>query len=181
MNRPIVLLTMGFILSLMLLSTVNGSTAVDQGFFMCALMSNRAGNSGDVQINLCGNGYNQGSVEFEIRYNFVTVATGGCNGGPCSHPTASGIGANSFLILRFYPGYISGLQVIEPDSNGNIQHIWVPYNYQSATNCNPYYQFCFTQNWNNWNYCSSSCSAVIFRIAATPITVNVLFSGYYGY
>jgi hypothetical protein len=182
MNRTLVALTLGFALSLMLLSTVSASTSVDQGFLMCTLMGNRAGNSGELQINLCGNGYNQASVQFEIRYNYVTVITGGCNGGPCSHPTAAGISPNSFLILRFYPGYISGIEVIEPDSNGNIQRIWVPYNYQYTLNCNPYYQFCFAQNWNYWNYCNSqSCSAVVFRIAATPITVNVLFNGYYGY
>ena len=182
MNRPLVLVTMSFVFSLMLLSTVSGSTYVDQGFFACSMMGNRAGNSGDVQINLCGNSYNQGAVQFEIRYNYVTVVSGGCNGGPCSHPTASGISSDSFMILRFYPGYISGIQVIEPDSNGNIQQIWVPYNQNNYQYCNPYYQFCYTQSWNYWNYCNSqSCSAVAFRIAATPLTVNVFFNGYYGY
>src|SRR5208337_4812291 len=174
MNRPLVFLTMGFVLSLMLLSTVNGSTSVMQGFQLCNQgVWNTATTSGQVQINICTqSGGGQGSVQYLINDNGATVAYGGCNGGPCSYPTISGVNANSYLILHFYPNYISGIQVIEPDNYGIVRQVWVPYNYQS-TLCNPFYQICYTQS----SYCTSqSCSAVIFRIVATPITVNVFFS-----
>lgn len=180
MNRPLVVLTIGFALSLMLLSTVSGSTSIGQNFYLCNQGDwYHATNSGQVQINVCSkDGSGQGSVQYVIKYNDATVGSGGCNGGPCSNPTIGGVNANSYLILRFYPSYISGIQVIEPDSNGNVQQVWVPYNqnnYQNILNCNPDYQFCYI---TSQSYCTSaqSCSAVIFRIAATPITVNVFFS-----
>ena len=180
MNRPLALLTAGFILSLMLLSTVSGSTSIRQNFYLCNHGDwYTATNSGQMQINICSkDGSGQGSVQYAIRYNGATVASGGCNGGPCSNPTVGGVNANSYLILRFYPSYISGIQVIQPDSKGNAQHVWVPYNqnnYQNTLNCNPDYQFCYTQSQGDCTY-SQSCSAVIFRIAATPITINVFFS-----
>lgn len=180
MNRPLVLLTMGFVLSLTLLSTVDGSTSVGENFYLCNEGEwYHARNSGQVQINVCSkDGSGQGSVQYAIKYNDATVASGGCNGGPCSNPTVGGVNANSYLILRFYPSYISGIQVIELDSKGNVHQVWVPYdqnNYQNSLNCNPYYQFCYTPS---QSYCASSqsCSTVIFRIAATPITINVFFS-----
>lgn len=184
MNRPLVLLTIGFVLSLMLLSTVSGSTSVEQNFFLCN-QGNLAGSSGQVQINVCNKyGSSQGSVQYEVKSsNYVSLATGGCNGGPCSNPTVGGVNANSYLILRFYPNYISGIQIFQPDSNGNIQQVWIPYSYSYygynyygyGLNCNPYYQVCYTQSQNYCNY-SQSCSAVMFRIAATPLTVNVFFN-----
>jgi hypothetical protein len=185
MNRPLVFLMMGFVFSLMLLSTVSGSTSVNQYFFLCNNFDwTYAHDPGQVQINVCNNGYgygygsNQESVKYEIKYEGTSIVSGGCNGGPCSNPTIANVNTNSYLILRFYPSYISGIQVIEPDGYGHAQPIWVPYNqlyYQNGLNCNPYYQFCFTQSQWSCSY-SQSCSAVIFRIAATPITVNVFFS-----
>ncbi len=173
MNRSLVFLTMGFVLSLMLLSTVNGSTSVMQRFQLCNQgVWNTAVSPGQVEINLCSQtGYGQ-SVQYIVNQNGQTVAAGGCNGGPCSYPTISGVDDNSYLILHFYPSYISGIQVIEPDSEGNFHQVWAPYNYQNSF-CNPYYQICYSQS----NYCwYQSCSAVVFRIVATPITVNVFFS-----
>ena len=171
---------MGFVLSLMLFSTVSGSTSMQPGFLCNRGDWRHAGDSGQVQINVCSNanGSVQGSVQYEIKYNYAIIASGGCNGGPCSNPTIGGISDNSYLLLRFYPSYISGIQVMELDSNGNPCTVWIPYDqisYQNPLNCNPYYQFCFTQNQNYCGY-SQSCSAVIFRIASTPITVNVFFS-----
>jgi len=181
MNRPLVLLTMGFALSLMLLATVNGSTSVQQSFFLCNQGDwNQARNSGDVQINVCtgANGNQGGNVRFEIKYNGASIASGGCNIGPCSNPTVGGVEDSSYIILRFSPSYISGIQVIEPDSNGNAQQVWVPYQNSYQTNCNPAYQFCYTsQSQSYYGNCQSySCSAVVFRIAATPITINVFFT-----
>jgi len=183
MNRPLALLTLGVVLSLTLLSYVNGSISVDQNFNLCSL-GNRAGSPGQVQINVCNNYYygnGQGPLQYEIKSsNYESYASGGCNGGRCSYPTVVGVSPNSYLILRYSPNYISGLQIIEPDSNGNTQLVWVPYNqinnYQYNLNCNPYYQVCFSQGWNGWNNCGyGQCSAVIVRIAATPFTVNVFF------
>jgi hypothetical protein len=150
----------------MLLATVSGSTSVMQNFLLCNQGNwSQASNSGDVQINVCTtpSGNQGGNVQFEIRTNGATIASGGCNIGPCSNPTVGGIENDSYITLRFSPSYISGIQVIEPDGNGNIQQVWVPYqSYQ--TNCNPYYQFCY------------GYSAVVFRIVATPITINVFFT-----
>ena len=172
---------MGFALSLMLLATVSGSTSVMQSFFLCDQgVGNQARNSGDVQINVCpgANGSQPGNVRFEIQSNGASIASGGCNIGPCSNPTAAGIEDNSYIILRFSPSYISGIQVIEPDSNGNIQQVWVPYQYNYQTTCNPYYQFCYTSQSQSYcgNFQSNGCSAVVFRIASTPITINVFFT-----
>ncbi|HKM50611.1 MAG TPA: hypothetical protein VJZ75_05475 [Candidatus Bathyarchaeia archaeon] len=203
MNRSLVLLTMGFVLSVMLISTVSGSTSVNQtSFFACNGGNwNQASNSGNLQINVCtpvtnyNYGGNQPSVQFAVYYNQASVASGGCSLGPCSNPTAVGVQNNSYLILRFYPGYSfnggSGAQIIEPDSHGNAQQIWLPfnqnsqnflnfqnyYNYPNALSCNPYFQFCFAQS-NNYcnNFNSQSCPAMIFRIQATPITINVFFN-----
>jgi len=181
MNRHLVLLTMGFALSLMLLASVSGSTTVNQSFFLCNQgVWNQATNSGDVQINVCtgANGNQQGNVRFEIKYNGASIASGGCNFGPCSNPTIGGITDNSYVILRFSPASISGIQVIEPDSNGNAQQVWVPYQYSSQPDCNPYYQFCYTPQSQSYcgNFQSNGCSAVVFRITATPVTINVFFT-----
>jgi hypothetical protein len=172
---------MAFALSLMLLAGVNGSTYVEQNFFLCNQGAwNQASNSGDVQINVCtgANGSQQTNVGYDIRYNGGSVASGGCNLGPCSNPTAGGVANYSHIILRFSPSSISGLQVIEPDANGNLQQVWVPYQYSSQANCNPDYQFCFTPP--SQSYCgdfqSNDCSAVAFTIINTPITINVFFS-----
>jgi hypothetical protein len=180
MNRSLVLLTMGLALSLTLLSTVNSSAAVADNFYLCNQGDwYHARGSGQVQINICSkDGSGQGSVQYAIKHNDATIASGGCNGGPCSNPTAGGVSADSYMILRFYPSSIAGIQVIELDSEGNARQVWVPYNqnyYQSNLNCNPYYQYCFTQTQSYCTY-SQSCSAVIFRIATTPITVNIFFS-----
>jgi hypothetical protein len=193
MTRSLVLVSMAIVVSLMLVATVNGSTSVKQNFYACNQGEwNRAVNEGDVQINICttSNGYSsggQGTVQYQIRYDGASVASGGCNIGPCSNPTVVGINPGSYMIMQFYPSYVSSLQVIEPDNSGSIQTVWVPlgqYNYQNYLNCNPYFQFCYSQNQNYCSY-SSSCSLVTFRIAATPITINVYFStsgyGYYGY
>ena len=181
MNRPLTLLTVGFALSLMLLTAVSASTSNMQNFFLCNQgIWNQASNSGNVQINVCtgANGNQGGNVQFLIQYNGATVAAGGCNSGPCSNPTVSGVQDDSYIVLRFSPGYISGIQVIEPDSNGNTQHVWIPYQYSSQINCNSYYQFCYSPQNQVYcgNYQSNSCSAVVFRIATTPITINVYFT-----
>ena len=195
MNRSLVLLSMALVVSLMMVVSVNGSTSVKQNFISCNGGEwNRAFNNGDVQINICtnSNGYSnsnggQGTVNYQIRYNGTSVASGGCNLGPCSNPTVVGISPGSYMIMQFYPSYVSAMQVIEPDSSGTIQAVWVPlgsgYNYQNYINCNPYYQFCYSQNQNYCSY-STSCSIMTFRISATPITINVYFStsgnNYYG-
>ena len=176
MKRPLALLTMGFVLSLMLLSTVTGSTSVRQGFYLCNLGDwNRASDAGEVQINVCSNGYgsSQTFVQYAIKYGSLTIAAGGCNGGPCSNPTAVGVNDNAYLVLRFYPSYISGLQVIMSGSNGHAQWVWVPYNQNNYQDCNPYYDFCYSGP-SSCGY--QSCSAVVFRIPCTPLTVNVFFS-----
>ncbi len=187
MNRSVVLLTIGFLLSLTLISTVSGSTSVRQAnfsnFYLCNQGQwNQASNSGNLQINVCNkvNGSNPGWVQYEINYGGASVVSGGCAPGPCSNPTEAGVQNNSYLILRFYPSNIYGIQVIESDSQGNAQQVWLPYqngyqNYQTALSCNPYFQFCYAQN---QTYCNNSqgCSAVMFRIEATPITINVFFS-----
>ena len=177
MNRALVLLTMGFALSLMLVASVSGSTSVNQSFFFCNQGNwYQASGSGDVQINVCTGAYGSqgGNVQFQIKTNGVSVASGGCNPGPCSNPTAYGIEDSSYIILRFSPSYIYGMQIIGP----NVQQVWVPYQSSYQPNCNPYSQFCFTQQ--SQNYCgvyqSNSCSAVVFRIAATPITINIFFT-----
>jgi len=178
MNRPLVFLTMGFVLSLMLFANVNGSMYVKQGFFLCNQGNwNQASNPGDLQINVCNSNGNGANVVYDVRLNGVSVASGGCNFGPCSDPTVGGIQDNSYLILRFSPSSISGFQVMEPDSTGSLQQVWVPYQ-SSYQNCNPYSQFCFaSQSQSNCgNYQSNSCSAVIFRIVTTPITINVFFT-----
>jgi hypothetical protein len=172
---------MGFALSLMLLASVSGSISVRQNFFYCNQgVWNLATSSGNVQVNVCtgANGSQQGNVRFEIRYNGASVASGGCNIGPCSNPTASGISNDSYIILRFSPSYISGIQVFEPDFNGNLQQVWVPYQSSSQANCNPYYEFCYTPQSQSYcgNFQSPSCSAVVFRIVTTPITINVFFT-----
>ena len=181
MSRSLVVLTTGFALSLMLLATVSASTSVNQSFFLCNQGNwDLARNPGEVQINVCtgSNGNQPGSVVYEIKSNGVSVASGGCNGGPCSNPTQGGIADNSYIILRFSPSSISGLQIIEPDSNGNTQQVWVPYQSGYQPNCNPYSQFCFSPQSQNYcgNFQSNSCSAAVFRIAATPITINVFFT-----
>jgi len=184
MNRSLVLLTMEFVLSLMLISAVSGSTSVAQtNFFTCNQGNwNQASNSGNLQINVCTpyTSYNYGSsqsVQYAVYYNQVSVVSGGCSLGPCSNPTAVGIQNNSYLVLRFYPSYIYGMQIIEPDSKGNAQQVWLQYNggYPGYQTCNPYFQFCFAQN---QSYCSGyqGCSAVVFRIETTPITINVFFN-----
>jgi len=181
MNRPVVLLTMGFALSLMLLATVNASTSVQQNFFLCNQGNwNQASNSGVVQINVCtgAGGSQQGNVRFDIKYNNAIIASGGCNIGPCSNPTMGGVSADSYIILRFSPSTIAGIQVYEPDSNGITQQVWVPYQSVSLSSCDPYYQFCYTSQSQSYcgNYQSNGCSAVIFRVVATPITINVYFT-----
>ena len=181
MNRSLVLLTMGFALSLMLLATVSGSTSIQQNFFLCNQgVWNQATNSGDLQINVCTgiNGNQRGNVVYQIKYGNTFVAQGGCNPGPCSDPTESGVADGSYIILRFSPSYFSGMQVIEPDSQGNVQQVWVPYQSSSQAGCDPYSQFCFTSQSQSYcgNYQSNSCSAVIFRIAATPLTINVFLT-----
>ena len=181
MNRPLVLLTMGFALSLMLLANVSGSTYVNQNPLLCNQgVWNQASNPGDVQINVCtgANGSQQGNVRFEIKYNGASIAAGGCNLGPCSNPTVGGIKDDSYIILRFSPSSISGIQVIEPDSNGNLQQVWVPYQFSYQASCDPYSEFCYTPQSSSYcgNFQSNSCSAVVFRIAATPITINVFFT-----
>src|SRR5208282_6600787 len=115
MNRSLVLLTMGFVLSIMLISTVSGSTSVNQtSIFSCNQDKwNQASESGNLQINVCtpvvvgdtkyGYGNNEPSVQYAVYYNQATVASGTCSLGPCSNPTAVGV-ENSYLILRFYPG-----------------------------------------------------------------------------
>jgi len=56
----------------------------------------------------------------------------------------------------------------------NYQNYW---NYPGALSCNPYFQFCFAQSNNYCNsYNSQSCPAMIFRVQATPITINVFFN-----
>jgi hypothetical protein len=164
----------------MLLATVSGSTSVKPlNFFLCNQGNwNQARNSGDVQINVCTGANGQGNVQFEIKYNGGSIASGGCNIGPCSSPTVGGIEDNSYIILRFSPSYISGIQVIEPDSNGNAQQVWGPYQNSYQANCNPDYQFCYTSQSQSYcgNFQSYGCSAVVFRIAATPITINVFFT-----
>jgi hypothetical protein len=183
MNKLLGTLTLGFLLSLTLISTVNGSTSIEQNFALCNLGNwNRASNPGDVQINIC-NAYTtwQASVQYEIKArDFATsVASGGCNGGPCSNPTVGGISPGSYLILRIYPSYISGLQVFEPDHYGHMQQAWFPYSqfsYQNLLNCNPYYQVCYSPSQYCYNSLGTSCSVLIFRIAATPFTANVFFS-----
>jgi hypothetical protein len=181
MNRPLVLLTVGFALSLMLLGTVSASTNVMQNFFLCNQGEwNQASSSGNVQINVCtgANGSQQGSVVYEIKSDGASVASGGCNFGPCSNPTASGIANNSYIILRFSPSSISGIQVIEPDTSGTLHQAWVPYQYSSQLNCDPDYEFCYTPQSQSYcgNFQSNGCSAVVFRIVATPITINVYFT-----
>jgi hypothetical protein len=181
MHKPIVLLTIVVALSLMLLGTASGSTYVRQNFFLCDQGQwNQASNSGDVQINVCtgAGGSQQGNVHYEIKSNGASVASGGCNYGPCSSPTAGGIADNSYIILRFSPGYFSGLQVIEPDNTGALQQVWVPYQYTSQVYCDPTYQFCFSQQSQSYcaNFQSNSCSAVVFRIVTTPVTINVYFT-----
>ena len=202
MSRAIVLLTIGFVLSVMLISTVGASTSVSQtNFFACNQGNwNQASGSGNLQINVCTpyTGYNyygsnQPSVQYAVYYNQQSVVSGGCSLGPCSNPTAVGVLYDSYLILRFYPGYSwnGGAQIIEPDSHGNIQQIWLPFNqnsqnylnyqnywnYPNALSCNPYFQFCFAQS-NNYcsSYNSQNCPALIFRVQATPITINVFFN-----
>jgi len=170
-----------FALSLMLLATVSGSTSVAQNFFLCNQGNwNQATNSGDVQINVCtgANGSQQGNVYYEVRYNGASVASGGCNFGPCSDPTTGGIANDSYMILRFSPGTISGIQVIEPDMSGNLHQVWVPYQYGSQVNCDPDYQFCFTPSSQSYcgNFQSGDCSAVTFTVITTPITINVFFT-----
>ncbi len=172
---------MGFALSLMIMATVSGSVSVRQNFFLCNQGNwNQASNPGDVQINVCtgANGSQQGNVQYEIKDGNAFVASGGCNPGPCSDPTVGGVADGSYMILRFSPGYISGIQVIEPDSYGNAQQVWVPYQSSSQAGCNPYFQFCYTSQSQSYcgNFQSNSCSGVVFRIAATPITVNVFFT-----
>ena len=181
MNRPLALLTMVFMLSLLPLGSVSASTSVRQSFFTCNNgLWNLATNSGDVQINVCSgaSGSQQGNVRFEIKYNGASVAAGGCNFGPCSNPTIGGVSDDSYIILRFSPSSISGIQVIEPDSTGNPQQVWVPYQYGSPANCDPYYQFCFTSQSQSYcgNFQSNGCSAEVFRIINTPITINVYFT-----
>ena len=165
----------------MLLATVSGSTHVAQNFFLCNQGDwNQANNPGDVQINVCTGAYSnhQGSVQYDIRHNGASIASGGCNFGPCSNPTVGGIASGSYIILRFSPGTISGMQVIEQDTSGSLQQVWVPYNYASQVYCDPSYEFCFTPQ--NQNYCgnfqSNDCSAVAFTIVNTPITINVFFT-----
>jgi hypothetical protein len=184
MNRALVLLTMGFALSLMLMAAVSGSTSVNQSFFFCNQGNwYQASGSGDVQINVCTGAYGSqgGNVQFQIKTNGVSVASGGCNPGPCSNPTAYGIEDSSYIILRFSPSSISGMQVMEPDSSGIIQQVWVPYQTSYQTNCDPYYQFCYTPQSQSYcgNFQSNSCSAVAFRIVTTPITINVFFTSPY--
>ena len=179
MNRSFVFLTVGFALSLMVLATVSGSTYVRQDF-LCQSNWTQASNAGDVQINICtgANGSHQGNVEYEIGYNGVSVASGGCNFGPCSDPTVGGIANGSSITLHFSPGTISGIQVMEPDTEGNTQQVWVPYQYASQANCDPSNQFCFTPQSQNYcgNFQSNDCSAVTFTIINTPITINVFFT-----
>ena len=184
MNKPLALLTMGFAISLLLIVAVSGSTTVEQSFFLCNLGNwNQAHTPGEVQINVCtgADGNRQGNVQFEIRTNGASTASGGCNPGPCSNPTAYGIEDDSYIILRFSPASISGIQVIEPDSNGNTQQVWAPYQNNYQTNCDPTYQFCYTPQGQSYcgNFQSNSCSAVAFRIATTPITINVFFTSPY--
>jgi hypothetical protein len=141
---------------------------------------NQASAPGDVQINVCTgvSGSQQGNVRYEIKSSGASVASGGCNIGPCSDPTAGGIADNSYIILRFSPGTVSGIQVIEPDSSGSLRQVWVPYQYTSQAYCNPDYQFCYTPTSQSYcgNFQSNSCSAVVFTIVNTPITVNVYFT-----
>lgn len=165
----------------MLMATVSGSAYAQQNFFLCNQgVWNQASSPGEMQINVCtgANGGQQGNVLYEIKTNGASVASGGCNFGPCSNPTAGGIADNSYIILRFSPGTIAGLQVMEPDSNGNLQQVWVPYQYGSLASCDPDYQFCFTQQ--SQSYCgyyqSNDCSALVFTIINTPITINVYFT-----
>ena len=194
MNRSLVILTMGFVLSLMLLSSVSGSTSVNQADILsCNGHWYQATTSGNLQINVCtpvtagDTNYSYGndqSVQYSVSYNQASVASGVCgNLGPCSsayNPTVAGVEKNSYLLLRFYPGDIYGMQIIGPDGNGNVQRAWLPYNggypgYQTC-NPNPDVQFCFAQN---YSYCSNApqgCSAVVLRIEATPITINVFFN-----
>jgi len=181
MNRSLVLLTMAFAMSLMMLATVSGATFVNQNFFLCNQGNwGQATNSGDVQINVCtgASGNQGGNVQYQIIYNGASIASGGCNIGPCSSPTAGGIQDNSYVILRFSPSSISGIQVMEPDSNGNLQQVWVPYQSVSQANCDPFSQFCYTPQSQSYcgNFQSNGCSAVVFRIVATPITINVFFT-----
>lgn len=181
MKRPFVFLTTSLALSLVLLASVSGSTYVRQNFFSCNQgVWNQASNPGYVQINVCtgANGNQQGNVRYEIRSNGASVASGGCNIGPCSNPTAGGIANNSYITLRFSPGTISGIEVIEPDMNGNLRQVWVPYHYSSLANCDPDYEFCFTQQSQSYcgNFQSNDCSAVVFTIVSTPITINVFFT-----
>jgi hypothetical protein len=168
----------------MLLVNVSGSVSVNQNFFLCDQgASNQARNPGDMQINVCtgSNGNQQGNVVYEIKTNGASVASGGCNFGPCSDPTQGGIADNSYIVLRFSPSSIYGIQVIELDSNGNAQQVWVPYQSSYQANCDPYAQFCFSQQSQNYcgNFQSNSCSAVVFRIVTTPITINVFFTSPY--
>ena len=166
---------MGFTLSLMLLATVSGSTYVKQNFLCNQGNWNEATSSGDVQINVCtGANGQQWNVQYDIKYNGASVASGGCNLGPCSDPTVGGISNNSYITLRFWPGTISGIQVFEPDMNGNIQQVWVPYYYGYPANCNPDNQFCFTSP-NQ----SNDASTVTFTIITTPITINIFFTSPY--
>jgi hypothetical protein len=182
MKKALALLTTGVALALMLLAAVSGSTHVTQNFFLCNQgVWNQASNPGNVQINVCtgaNGGQGGGNVQYEIKSNNSIVASGGCNIGPCSNPTVSGIANNSYIILRFSPSTISGIQVIEPDTNGNLQQVWVPYQYSSQLNCNPDYQFCFAPPSQSYcgNFQSNDCSAVVFTIVDTPITINVFFS-----
>ena len=187
MNRSLVFLTMGFVLSIMLISTVSGSTSISQTSTFSCRGGGQASNSGDLQINVCtpvvvgdtNYGYgNDQSVLYALYYNQASVASGTCKQvGACS--TVSGVEENSNLVLRFNPGDIYGMQIIGPDGNGNIQRAWLPYNggypgYQTC-NPNPDVQFCFAQNQSDC-YNPQSCSAVVFRIEATPITINVFFN-----
>jgi len=172
MNRSLVLITIGFALSLMLLATVNGLTYVRQNFSCNQGNWDRASNSGDIEINVCTGANAQAwNVQYDIKYNGGSVASGGCNLGPCSDPTAGGISNNSYITLRFWPGTISGIQVFEPDSNGNVQQVWVPYSYSYQAYCNPDNQFCFTPSSQ-----SNDASTVAFTIINTPITINVFFT-----
>ena len=179
MNKLFVPIIIGVVLSLMLTATVNASTPVS--FFACNQgVWNQATGSGNLQINICtgSNGSQQGNVVYQIMVNGASVASGGCNIGPCSDPTEGAIQDNSFIILRFSPSYIYGFQVIQLDTNGNPQQTWVAYQNSSQPNCNPYSQFCFSQQSQSYcgTYQSNSCSAVVFRIASTPITINVFFT-----
>ena len=190
LNRLLALLTTGILLSLALMVTVNASSPSPLYYNgLCNLGTwYPAAGPGQVQINICNNSWNsnQGSVQYEIRSSDYSQSLffGGCNTGPCSKPTATGINPGSYLILRFTQNYVTGIQIFEPDVNGNIQQAWFPYNQFSYNqygwggypNCNPYYQVCYGQSSNSYYCPNSSCSALIFRIAATPFTINLFYN-----